>query len=62
MIRLWFQRGLFVVGMSVTAFHAEGATVTVRRGDSLQAALNAAQPGDTLMLEAGRRSLATVCR
>ena len=39
--------------MSVTAFHAEGATVSVRRGDSLQAALNAAQPGDTLMLEAG---------
>ncbi len=29
------------------------ATIQVRAGDNLQAAINAAQPGDTLMLEAG---------
>lgn len=53
MIRLWFQRGLFIVGATTVALHAEGATVTVRSADNLQTALNAAQPGDTLMLEAG---------
>jgi hypothetical protein len=29
------------------------ATITVRAGDNLQTAINAAQPGDTLLLEAG---------
>ena len=31
----------------------EGATIVVRAGDNLQSALNAAQPGDVLMLQAG---------
>src|SRR5262245_21815248 len=53
MIRLWLQRGLFILGATAIALHAEGATVTVQSGDNLQTALNAAQPGDTLMLEAG---------
>jgi hypothetical protein len=53
MKRLWLHRGLFIIAAMATAFHAEGATVVVRSGDNLQAALNAAQPGDTLMLEAG---------
>jgi hypothetical protein len=32
---------------------AVGKTITVRRGDNLQRALNAAQPGDEVVLEAG---------
>jgi hypothetical protein len=32
---------------------AEGATLTVKAGGDLQAALNAAKPGDTILLEAG---------
>ena len=31
------------------------ATITVRAGDNLQSALNAARPGDVLLLEAGAR-------
>lgn len=53
MKRLWLHGGLFFIAVIATAGHAEGATVVVRSGDNLQAALNAAQPGDTLMLEAG---------
>jgi hypothetical protein len=53
MKRFWLRGGLFIIGTLATAFHAEGATVVVRSGDNLQAALNAAQPGDTLMLAAG---------
>ena len=32
---------------------ADGATLTVNAGGNLQAALNAAQPGDVILLEAG---------
>jgi hypothetical protein len=52
-IQLWLRRGVLIIGIAAIAVHADAATITVRSGDNLQAALNAAQPGDTLMLEAG---------
>jgi PKD repeat protein len=42
--------------LSATLFgaaQADAATIVVPRGESLQAALDAAQPGDTILLEAG---------
>jgi hypothetical protein len=37
----------------LTASHAQANTITVNAGGSLQAAINAAQPGDTIQLQAG---------
>ena len=36
---------------------ADAATLTVNAGGDLQAAINAAQPGDTILVQAGRCSL-----
>src|SRR2546422_8499563 len=36
-----------------TAFGVSAATITVPSGGDLQAAINAAQPGDTIVLQAG---------
>src|SRR5262245_58092860 len=36
-----------------SSFHAKAATLTVPAGGSLQSAINAAQPGDTIVLDAG---------
>ncbi len=45
---------LLVVAPTITLpTTVTAATVTVRAGDNLQAALNAAQPGDVILLEAG---------
>jgi hypothetical protein len=37
----------------LSSFHAKAATLTVPAGGSLQSAINAAQPGDTIVLDAG---------
>src|ERR1041385_4988669 len=37
----------------LASFHASAATLTVPAGGNLQSALNAAQPGDTIVLDAG---------
>src|ERR1051325_788799 len=37
----------------VSSLHAKAATLTVPAGGSLQSALNAAQPGDTIVLDSG---------
>ena len=42
-----------IVFTIATGLHVEGATIVVGAADNLQAALNAAQPGDVLMLAAG---------
>ena len=41
------------IGILLHTSAADAATITVRAGDNLQAAINAAEPGDTLLLEAG---------
>lgn len=41
------------IGWQATPLQSTGKTITVRRGANLQAALNQAQPGDILVLEAG---------
>jgi hypothetical protein len=43
----------------LAAAPASGATRQVRRGDNLQAALSAAQPGDEIVVEAGARFVGT---
>jgi hypothetical protein len=45
--------GILVLLVVVFPASLEAETHTVRRGESLQAALDAAQPGDVVMLEAG---------
>jgi hypothetical protein len=50
---LWSQLSLAVALVVTVAFRVDAATVAVRAGDNLQAALDAAQPGDVLMLQAG---------
>ncbi len=45
--------GLSAVSVAITAVGASAATVAVRAGADLQAAINSAQPGDVLMLDAG---------
>jgi hypothetical protein len=42
-----------IVFTIATGLHVEGATIAVGAGDNLQAALDAAKPGDVLMLAAG---------
>src|SRR3954468_24142640 len=42
-----------VVLCSLVTAHAEAATLTVNAGGDLQAAINAAKPGDTILLAAG---------
>src|SRR3954470_5425719 len=42
-----------VVLCGMLTAHAEAATLTVNAGGDLQAALNAAKPGDTILLQAG---------
>ncbi|HJR61194.1 MAG TPA: hypothetical protein VJ813_17410 [Vicinamibacterales bacterium] len=49
----WLPRAAAVGILLCATASAEGATILVRAGDNLQTALNAAQPGDTLLLEAG---------
>ena len=49
------MRFLLLVAVMVAAAPAEAATIQVRAGGDLQAALNAAQPGDEIVLEAGAR-------
>jgi hypothetical protein len=44
--------GLFLA-LLVCAGRGEAATIAVNAGDNLQAALNAAKPGDTILLQAG---------
>jgi hypothetical protein len=46
----WF---IIVIIFVVSSFQANAATLTVPAGGSLQSAINAAQPGDTIILEAG---------
>ena len=41
------------LALVATAEAADAATIVVRAGDNLQTALNTAQPGDVLMLDAG---------
>ena len=55
MRRLWVCSQLcLITALGVTSVgRVEAATVVVRVGDNLQAALDAAQPGDVLMLQAG---------
>jgi hypothetical protein len=51
--RGWLRQG-FALAILLSGAHAgEAATTRVRAGDDLQAALNAAQPGDTLLLDSG---------
>ena len=50
MTRLARALALFAV---LTAAPASAATITVNAGGDLQAAINAAKPGDTIMLQAG---------
>ena len=45
--------GVVSLGILLHAPALQAATIQVRAGDNLQAAINAAQPGDILMLEAG---------
>lgn len=45
--------GLSVGILLHTSVAVTAATITVRAGDNLQTVINAAQPGDTLLLEAG---------
>lgn len=49
-VRVWTKTCVLLL---IMASGATGATITVRAGDNLQSALNAAQPGDVLLLEAG---------
>src|SRR5829696_1806060 len=51
---LRFSIAWFVLLFAVPfIFTAKGATITVPAGGSLQSAINAAQPGDTIILQAG---------
>ncbi len=51
-----FLRACIAVAVLVAlSARLEAATTLVRAGDNLQSALNAAQPGDVLLLEAGAR-------
>src|SRR3989442_7327869 len=42
-----------------TAFRVSAAIITVPSGGDLQAAINAAQPGDTIVLQAGATYIGT---
>src|SRR5689334_10657698 len=48
-----FQLAVITTIFVLASFHAQAATLTVPAGGSLQSALNAAQPGDTIVLDAG---------
>ncbi|HEX6973418.1 MAG TPA: hypothetical protein VF147_03400 [Vicinamibacterales bacterium] len=52
-LRVWRTCG--AVALALVSTDAAAATITVRAGDSLQAALNAARPGDVVLLQAGAR-------
>lgn len=53
LVRAWVRRGIAVGILLNTVGVGEAATTQVRAGADLQAALNAAQPGDTLLLDVG---------
>src|SRR5262245_9551136 len=46
-------RALVLTLVALAPAHAGAATINVPGGDDLQAALNAARPGDTILLEPG---------
>src|SRR5689334_14155353 len=48
-----FQFAVITTILLLASFHASAATLTVPAGGNLQSALNAAQPGDTIVLDAG---------
>src|ERR1041385_268489 len=48
-----FQFVVITTAFVLASFHAKAATLTVPAGGSLQSAINAAQPGDTIVLDAG---------
>src|SRR6185369_10866135 len=48
-----FQTVIIVTIFVLASFQAHAATLTVPAGGNLQSALNAAQPGDTIVLDAG---------
>ena len=50
-VRGWLRRGIALTILVSGVRVGEAATTRVRAGDDLQAALNAAQPGDTLLLD-----------
>jgi hypothetical protein len=52
-VRGWLRQGLALAILTSGARASEAATTRVRAGDDLQAALNSAQPGDTLLLDSG---------
>lgn len=52
-IRVYLKGGLVAASIAMLAGSAAAATINVHAGDNLQTALNAAQPGDVLMLQAG---------
>jgi hypothetical protein len=52
-VRGWLRQGIALAILVSGARSAEAASTRVRAGDDLQAALNAAQPGDTLLLDSG---------
>ena len=53
LIHLLFISILSVAGFAISARPIHAATITVSAGGNLQSALNAAQPGDTIVLQAG---------
>ena len=52
-IVLTFQYAVIATFFVLSSLHANAATLTVPAGGSLQSAINAAQPGDTIILQAG---------
>src|ERR1041385_2961883 len=48
-----FQFAFITTILVLASFDAKAATLTVPAGGNLQSAINAAQPGDTIVLDAG---------
>src|SRR5215510_460326 len=48
-----FQFAVIATVFVLSSFHAKAATLTVPAGGSLQSAIDASQPGDTIVLDAG---------
>lgn len=52
-VRVGAVIALAITGLSVAAVHADAATIQVSAGQSIQAAVNAASPGDTIRIGPG---------
>ena len=52
-LRIWLSSACLLAVTIATGAAASAATITVNAGGNLQAAINSAQPGDTILLQAG---------